>query len=108
MISLWGLPHPCSMGRKERSEEKPALPHGDREPCSGSSKVEFRRTSVVVQWLSLCLPLQGLQVQSPLGELSCTCLIAKKKKTAHKQQNQYLNKFSEEFLNGPHQKIYID
>lgn len=63
---------------------------------------------MVVQWLSLCLPLQGLQVQSPLGELSCTCLIAKKKKTAHKQQNQYLNKFSEEFLNGPHQKIYID
>lgn len=38
---------------------------------------------MVVQWLSLCLPLQGLQVQSPLGELSCTCLIAKKKKKQH-------------------------
>lgn len=42
---------------------------------------------MVVQWLSLCLPLQGLQVQSPLGELSCTCLIAKKKK----KKKQHIN-----------------
>ena len=33
-------------------------------------KTLHHRTSLVVQWLGICLALQGMEVQSPVGELS--------------------------------------
>ena len=55
-------------------------------------------TSLAVQWLRLCLPMQGVWVQSLVNS---TCLTAKKLK--HKQK-QYCNKFNKDFKNGPHKK----
>ena len=37
-------------------------------------------TSLVVQWLRLCLPMQGVQDQSLVGSLDPTCLVTKKPK----------------------------
>ena len=59
-------------------------------------------SSLVVQWLRLCLPVQGLRVQSLVGELRA--LAAKKPK--HKQK-QYCNKFNKDFLNGPHKNKFF-
>ena len=53
-------------------------------------------TSLAVQWLRLHLPMQGVQVWSPVGELS---LAAK-----HKSKQDY-NKFNKDFKNGPYHKI---
>jgi len=36
----------------------------------GVFKVLNHRTSLVVQWLGICLALQGMEVQSLVGELS--------------------------------------
>ena len=62
-------------------------------------------TSLVVQWLRLCLPRQWVWVHSLVRELRC--LMDKKKKQKKKQntkQEQYCNKFNKEFKNGPYQK----
>ena len=42
-------------------------------------------TLLVVQWLRLCLPMQGMQVQSLEGSQDPTCLVVKNK-TKHKTE----------------------
>ena len=50
----------------------------------GTQQREFKNsssgTSLVVQWLRLCLPMQGVQDQSLVGSLDPTCLATKKPK----------------------------
>ena len=60
------------------------------------------RTSLVVQWLRLHLPMQGMQVQFLVRELRSHMPQAKKPK--HIRQKQYCNKFNKDFKNGPHEK----
>ena len=55
----------------------------------------------MVQWLRLLLPMQGAQVQSLVGELRPTCLVAKNQNL---KQKQYCNTFNKDFKNGLHQK----
>ena len=50
-------------------------------------------TSLVVQWVRFCLPMQGMQVRSLIGELRSTCLLAKKQNL---KQKQYYNKFNKD------------
>ena len=50
-------------------------------------------TSLVVQGVRFCLPMQGMQVQSLVGELRSTCLLAKKQNL---KQKQYYNKFNKD------------
>ena len=57
-------------------------------------------TSLVVQWLRLRLPIQGVQVRSLVGNLRSH--MPRSQKT--KKQKQYCNKFNKDFKNGPHQK----
>ena len=59
-------------------------------------------TSLVVQWLRLHLPMQGVQLDPWSGSSDPTCLIAEKPK--HKKQKQEGNKFNTDFLNGPYFK----
>ena len=54
---------------------------------------------MAVQWLNLCLPLQGVQVSSLVVELRSHMPCAKKNKTKEKQ---YCNKFNKDCKNGPH------
>ena len=58
-------------------------------------------TSLVVQWLSLHLLMQRVQVRSPVGELGSPtpCLMAQNPK--HKQKPSR-NEFNKHFENGPH------
>ena len=56
-------------------------------------------TSLEVQWLGLCLPIQGGQVWSLVRELGCLC-----PKGQEVGQKWYCNKFNRDFRNGPHQK----
>ena len=56
-------------------------------------------TSLAVQWLRLRLPMQGVQVQSLVGERRSHMPCGQKAK-----QKQYCNKFNKHFKNGPHQK----
>ena len=60
-------------------------------------------TSLVVQWLSLHLLMQRVQVRSPVGELGSPtpCLMAQNPK--HKQKPSR-NEFNKHFENGPHQE----
>ena len=51
----------------------------------------------MVQWLTFCLPVQGVCVP-PLS------WPKRKKKTKTPKQKQYFNKFNKDFKNGPHQK----
>ena len=44
--------------------------------------------SPVVQWLRLCLPMQGVQDQSLVGSLDPTCLATKKPK--HKTEANFI------------------
>jgi len=55
----------------------------------------------VVQWLRLHFPIQGVQVQSLVGELRSHKPLGQKAKT---KQKQYYNKFNKDFKNGPYQK----
>ena len=60
------------------------------------------RTSLVVQWLRLGLPMQGgVCVQSLVGELRSSIVRSQKAKA---KQKQCCNKFNRDFKNGPHQK----
>ena len=58
-------------------------------------------TSLVVQWLRLHFPIQGVQVQSLVGELRSHKPLGQKAKT---KQKQYYNKFNKDFKNSPYQK----
>ena len=46
--------------------------------------------------------MQGLQIQSLIGELRSH--MSQGQQTEHKQQKQYCNKFNKDFKNGPHQR----
>ena len=55
----------------------------------------MRGTFLVVQWLRLHLPKQEVQVRSLVGELrSHVPYGPPHKKSKHKQQKQYCNKFN--------------
>ena len=56
------------------------------------------RTSLVVQWLKLGLPMQGVWVRSLVRELRSTCLVAKR---PQQKTKEYCNKFNKAFKNGP-------
>ena len=56
----------------------------------------------MVQWLRLCLPMQGVQVRSLVGELRYHMPPVQKAKNI--KQRQYCNKFNKDFKKGPHQK----
>ena len=64
--------------------------HLPRIKCHGQG------TSLAVQWLRLCLPGQGVWVQSLVRELTRdpTCLTTEKPE--HKQQKQYCNQFNKD------------
>ena len=51
---------------------------------------------LAVQGLRLCLPMQGVRVQSLVGDH-----MSHSQKTKTKQK-QYCNKFNQSFKNGPH------
>ena len=61
-----------------------------------------RGTSLAVQWLRLCLPMQGVWVRSLVGELRSHMPLSQKNQNI--KQKQYCNKFNKNFKNGPHQK----
>ena len=56
----------------------------------------------MVQWLRLSLPMQGIRVQSLVGEAKIT--QASGPKTRNIKQKQHCNKFNKDFENDPHQK----
>ena len=56
---------------------------------------------LVVQWLRLCLPMQGIRVRSLVGKLDPMGIGAKKKKKKKDiKQKDYYNKFNKVFKNG--------
>ena len=59
-------------------------------------------TSLVVQWLRLHFPMQGVRVRSLVGERGSH--MPHCQKTKNIKQKQYCNKFNKDFKNGPHQK----
>ena len=58
-------------------------------------------TSLVVQWLKLCLPMQGVPVQSLVKGLRYHMPHRAEKKQNIKKR-QYCSKFNKDFKNGPH------
>ena len=62
-------------------------------------------TSLVVQWLRLYFPRQGVWVRSLIGELRSHMLQGQKINTV--KQKQSYNKFNKDFKNGPHQKYLM-
>ena len=61
------------------------------------SKLDYvEMTSLTVQWLILCLPIQGVGVQSLVGQPKHQNILMKEK--------QYYNKFSKHLKSDPHQK----
>ena len=56
-------------------------------------------TFLTVQWLTLHLPMQGVQVQSLVRELRFHMPLGQESKHKHKP---YCNKFNKGFKNGPH------
>ena len=63
---------------------------------------------MAVQWLRVCLPMQGVQVRSLVGELRHHIPQGQKKKTFKKKKNRnsIVNKFKKDLKNAPHQKIF--
>ena len=57
---------------------------------------------LVVQWLSLCLPMQRVQIQSLVGELRSHMPHGQNTKNIKQKQN--CDKFNEDFKNGLHPK----
>ena len=55
----------------------------------------------MVQWLRLSLPMQGVQVQSLVGELGIPHDLWPKSQNT--EQKQCCNKFNKDFKNGPAQ-----
>ena len=53
------------------------------------------QTSLVVQWLRLCSPVQGVQVRSLVRKLRSHMPVAKTPKNI--KQKQYRNKFNKDF-----------
>ena len=63
-------------------------------------------TSLAVQWLGLCLPMQAVRVRFLVGELGSHMRWGQKK-TQNIKRRQCCNKFNKDFENGPHQKKKI-
>ena len=61
-------------------------------------------TSLVVQWLKLHLPMQGVWVQSLGGIPIQGTKIPHASWPKKPKQKQHCNKFNKDFKNGPHQK----
>ena len=61
-------------------------------------------TSLVVQWLRLYSPMQGVQVQFLVGELRPHTPRSQKKKQ-NVEQKQCCNQFNKDCKKDPHQKI---
>ena len=59
-------------------------------------------TSLVVQWLRLCPPVQGVWVWSLVGVLRSH--MPGGQKTKKVKQKQYCNKLNKDLTNGPHQR----
>ena len=59
-------------------------------------------TSLVVQWLRLCLSLQGVQVSPTQGFGEVRSHMPWGQKTPNRKQKQYCNKFSVDF-----KRVYI-
>ena len=75
------------------------------ENSEGKSRQDIRKmkpyeTPLAVQWLRLCLPMQGVQTGS-LARALRSNMPPMAKKPKHKQK-QYCNKFNKDFKNGPH------
>ena len=62
----------------------------------------------MIQWLKLHFPIQGVRVQSLVGDLGSHTPHSQKKKKQNIKQEQYCHKFNKEFekKNGSHQKIF--
>ena len=72
---------------------------------AGKRKAQIKMlaaTSLVVQWLRLCLPMQGVWVQYLVRKLRSHMPRGQKSKNI--KQKQYYNKFNKKFLNSPYQK----
>ena len=67
-----------------------------------SHEKTWRGTSLAVQWLGLCLPMQGVRVRSLVGELRSH--MASQPKNQNRKKKQYCNRFNKGFKNGPHQQ----
>ena len=65
-------------------------------------KISVPGTSLVVQWLRLCLPMQWGRGSIP--GLGARIPHASWPKKQNIKQKQYCNKFNKDFKNGPHQK----
>ena len=65
------------------------------------SNIQKGRTFPSFQWLRLCLPMQGMQVWSLVGELRSHMPCSQKSQNI--KQKQYCNKFNR-LLKSPHQK----
>ena len=61
-------------------------------------------TSLTVHWLRLCLPMQGVQVGSLVGELGSCMPPGQKTKKAQNRSSIVANSIKT-LKNGPHQKI---
>ena len=59
-------------------------------------------TFLVVQWLRLCLPMQGVWVRSLVRQLGSH--MPHSQKNQNIKQKTYCNKFNKGFKTGPHQK----
>ena len=59
----------------------------------------YRWTSLVAQWLRLCLPMQGVWVRSLVGELRSHMPHSppQKKNPKSIKQKQYCNEFNKDF-----------
>ena len=76
--------------------------HSHRNMCKSDFlilKKIIEGTSLAVQWLRLHLPLQGVWVQSLVGELRFP--RTSQPKNQNIRQKQYCNKFNKDFKNGP-------
>ena len=101
--SLQWLKKSCDRNIKRERKEKMSGKHEDdihQEHVLG--------TSLVVQWLGLCLPLQGVWVPSLVGKLRCHMPHGQKAKQNSRKlfvsikQKQYCNKFNKDVKNGSH------
>ena len=68
-------------------------------------KIYRLETSLVVQWLRLRLPVQGVKVRSLVREIRSH--MPQEQKNQNIKQKRYCNKFNKDFKNGPHQKIFL-
>ena len=60
--------------------------------------------SPVVQWLRLCLPIQGVWVQFLIRELRSCMPHSQKKQTKNVKWKQYCNKINKDLKNCPYLK----